>query len=203
MNNPTSMFRQCLLAIALAATALGAAADPIRYHVDLNTAGLESGSFLDFTFTKFGNAAPASATVSHLVYPAGALDETGFGEGNFAFNGDHSFSIGNGPGGLNYVDFSAQFGGWIGFDVAFDDSFLSAPGTDGSTFAVAVLDDGFNTVGGNFLAQFNLFSNGISSSGATGIATVTAVPEPSAILMMLSGLGLVGFMVRRRKAATA
>lgn len=35
----------------------------------------------------------------------------------------------------------------------------------------------------------------------TGVLTVTAVPEADSYAMMLAGLGLVGFMVRRRKAA--
>lgn len=44
-----------------------------------------------------------------------------------------------------------------------------------------------------FATTFNL-SN-------TGVLTVTAVPEADSYAMMLAGLGLVGYMVRRRKAA--
>ena len=59
------------------------------------------------------------------------------------------------------------------------------------------------TVGGNLLA--GTFIPGLPDSGvyslATSITAVSPVPEASTIAMMLGGLGLVGFMARRRKAA--
>ncbi|TWI64352.1 putative secreted protein with PEP-CTERM sorting signal [Pseudoduganella lurida] len=48
-------------------------------------------------------------------------------------------------------------------------------------------------VSGNVLAQPAIYSGGVVS--------VSAVPEPATYGMLLGGLGLVGFMARRRKAA--
>ncbi len=198
MNTFTSLLRQCLLAIALAGTALGAAADPISYHVKVNTAGLESGTFLDFMFTQI-NAVPATATVTNLTGATGALGGSG---GNASVNADGSFTIGNGPDALNYVDFFATLGGVFNFDVTFSDSFLGDAADAGSTFSVSVLDLDFAPVG-DVLVQFELAASGIAPAALPGSSAAligaTAVPEPSSMLMMATGLGLVGFTARRRK----
>lgn len=58
------------------------------------------------------------------------------------------------------------------------------------------------------LSPFTLVLNGTLDAGATAAAysgqiNVTAVPEPETYAMMLGGLGLVGFMARRRKSKAA
>jgi hypothetical protein len=53
-----------------------------------------------------------------------------------------------------------------------------------------------------FLATMATFANPVSASlSSNGVLQVTAVPEADSYAMMLAGLGLVGFMVRRRKTA--
>jgi len=46
-------------------------------------------------------------------------------------------------------------------------------------------------------------NTGITVNPGSAFATASAVPEPSEMLMMTTGLGLVGFMLRRRKAVPA
>ena len=42
-----------------------------------------------------------------------------------------------------------------------------------------------------------------SAGIANGVAAVAAVPEPETYAMMLAGLGLLGYMARRRKQQAA
>ncbi len=51
------------------------------------------------------------------------------------------------------------------------------------------------------LSKFTLTAG--DSASLVGYASITPVPEPEAYAMMLSGLGLIGFMLRRRKHAHA
>ena len=190
--------RQCVLACALGGASLGALGAPINFHVTLNTAGVANARFIDFVFTKVGGAAPAAVTVSNFTGAFGAVDSY---EGAVTFNGPN-VTIGNGPNFLNLVDYTAIFGGMFGFDVAFDNAFLGAASTDGSTFAVSVLDAALAPLGS--IVQFDLSSaDGIVANDPGAMASISAVPEPSAPLMWLTGLGLAGWMAGRRKGLPA
>ncbi|WP_374049964.1 FxDxF family PEP-CTERM protein [Nitrosomonas sp. sh817] len=50
--------------------------------------------------------------------------------------------------------------------------------------------------------QFGFYNNSQSNVRYAGFE-VTPVPEPETYAMLLAGLGLVGFMARRRKAVVA
>ena len=66
-----------------------------------------------------------------------------------------------------------------------------------------------NTAGGpNPTLSFdadNLYVNwqGLSYSGGELVFAVNAVPEPETYAMLLAGVGLLGFVARRRKQALA
>ena len=204
MNQPYRFFRQCLLAVTLAGSALGALAAPINYHVTLDTrsAALPATGLLDLTFGALIGAAPATATVRNFSSNVGAV---AYSDGAVVDNGNGSFVIGNDTSNiLNYLDLAASFGGFINFDLAFDDGFLTGSGFN-STFAVSLLDDSFQYLGSPLGdLTFELVPGaGITVKSNSPFATVSAVPEPSELLLMMTGLGLVGFMVRRRKAAAA
>ncbi|MDB5936298.1 MAG: putative exosortase interaction domain protein [Massilia sp.] len=206
MKNFTSLLRRGLLAITLASTAIGAWAAPTSFHVNLNTATLgPDAKAIDFFFSRAGNFPQVTATVSNLTGAFGAVSDQG---GMASVNADGSLTIGNGAvvGDLNYIDFDAIFGGNFGFDISFDTSFLGTASFDTSAFSLSVLDAMGGPVGGDFgLALFDLSSNGIARSGVGAFATITElgapanVPEPSSVLMMMTGLGMVGFIARRRK----
>jgi hypothetical protein len=61
-----------------------------------------------------------------------------------------------------------------------------------------------NLAAGNYYLQVsgNMMSNGAASFGGA-ISMAAPVPEPETYGMMLGGLGLLGFMARRRKAKQA
>jgi hypothetical protein len=207
MINLPSLLRQGALALVLAGTALGALAGPTSYHVDLNTAALQGGKILDFFFLSDPAAAATTATVSNL---SGALGGVAAADGVFNFNGNGGFTIGNNSATQNYVDYNAVFGGLFSFDITFSDSFLAGPNGFGSSFSVSVLDENFGPLtNGGGIVVFDLFpETGIAPNVAAGFGSATlinvgAVPEPSELLLVLTGLGLVGFTVRRRQPRAA
>ena len=204
MNKPYRFFRQCLLAVTLAGSALGALAAPINYHVTLDTrsAAFPATGLLDLSFGALVGASPATATVRNFSTNVGAV---AYADGAVVDNGNGSFVISNDTNTIiNYLDLATTFGGFINFDVTFDDGFLTSSGFN-STFAVSLFDDSFNYLG-NSLGDltFELAPGvGITVNSNSPFATASAVPEPSELLLMMTGLGLVGFMVRRRKAPAA
>lgn len=203
MINTKTLIRQCLLALALAGSALGALAGPINFHVDLDTTSLSGASgMIDLYFSKVGLAGPVIATVSNVTGLTGAL--TTYGDASI--DGAGRLVIANGADFENYGDIGATFGGKFGFDVAFSGNFMNESGSDGSTLYVSLLDNGFASLTGDVfgVAQFDVVPGvGILTNGVAPIAAITAVPEPSDALLMMTGLGLAGFMLRRRKAPAA
>ena len=204
MHTPFRFFRQCLLAMTLAVSTLGALAAPLTYHVTIDTRaqGLPASGLLDLSFGALVGAAPATATVRNFSTNIGAAASS---DGAVVDRADGSFVIYNDTStAINYLDLVATFGGFIDFDVAFDDGFLGNGGFN-STFAVSLLDDGLMYLG-NPLGDLTfelLPGTGITVSPGSAFATASAVPEPSEMLLMMTGLGLVGFMLRRRKAVPA
>lgn len=203
MINTKTLIRQCLLALALAGSALGAVAGPINFHVDLDTSSLNGVSgMIDLYFSKVGLAGPVTAKVSNITGATGAIATFG----DVSIDGAGRIVIANGPGLDNFGDIDATFGDKFGFDVAFSGDFMNETGSDGSSLYVSLLDSGFQPLTGDFLsvARFDVVPGiGIVTNGMAPIAAITAVPEPSDALLMMTGLGLVGFMVRRRKAPAA
>jgi hypothetical protein len=201
MFNPKNILRQCLLAVALFSSAVTAMAGP-TYHVDINTTGLSGTGALDFYLTPGLTALPLNVTLSNFSGNFGAVD-TGI-SGDFAIGPNGSFSLSNDALLNAYLYRSASLGsGPLSFDVAFSGAFLDTVGNEGSVFSLALYDANNNVIdNGDGIAIFNLLATSptVIELSSFARANVSVVPEPSDMLLMLTGLGLVGFTVRRRKA---
>ena len=69
----------------------------------------------------------------------------------------------------------------------------------GAGYAKAINDVG--QVVGTTHATHDRYGNPTATAQDAFLLSVSAVPEPESYGMLLAGLGLMGFMVRRRKAA--
>ena len=115
-----------------------------------------------------------------------------------------------GPGSISQ-SFMAQAG--YSYQLSFD-YYKNTPGTDlgvnfagqASTYgpAMAVTSVTLMWTADASGTQWVTFSGGEGVTGPTldnVMLTVTAVPEPSALALMLAGIGAIGFVARRRKTA--
>lgn len=203
MLNISSIIRRCALALALTGMALAAHAGPINFHVALNTSTLPDNGFVDFAFTKGGSDAQSgSVLLSNL---SSAFTGVDFSTTGVADHGNGSYSINNFSDFWNDLTLATTFGGVLSFDLAFDQAFLGATGIDGSTLAVSLLDSNYLPVGGDFgVAFFELIpASGdhlaaIGTSAVEGLATISAVPEPSQLLLVLTALAAVMLLRRQR-----
>ncbi|KAF0099347.1 MAG: PEP motif anchor domain-containing protein [bacterium] len=94
-------------------------------------------------------------------------------------------------------DYNRQVYGPSGFD-------LQINGAPVESFAVLAADniwrthtEAFTTLGGP--VTFSFVTGNLAPNVGTLIDNVTVVPEPVTYALMLAGLGLVGYMARRRK----
>jgi len=205
----TTTARRAIVAALLAASSSLALADPLSYHVEIDTSQYSGAGFLDFAFIAGNAPVPgATATLSNFSGAFGALESQ---EGNVSGSLPGMLVFGNG-GGYNDWFHNVMLGGKFGFNIVFGGDFLNAEGMAGSTFGVGLLDaSGVAYLGnpaGN-VVQFELMPMvaglpaTVSGSAYGGFASVSAVPEASQWLMLSGGLALMGLALRRRNGRTA
>ncbi|MNM10069.1 hypothetical protein D3C81_201880 [compost metagenome] len=197
--------RRAVLAAVLAASSSLALADPLGYHVEIDTSAFSGAGFLDFAFIAGNSPAPgASATLSNFSGAFGALESL---EGNVSGSLPGTLTFGN-SGAYNDWFHNVTLGGKFAFNIVFGGDFLTTAGNAGTTFGVGLLDASgmsyLGNVNGNLL-QFELTPvyggapASIAGSTYASIASISAVPEASEWMMLTGGLALIGLALRRRQ----
>jgi hypothetical protein len=192
--------RTCLLAVALLFAVGGStnvSAETIDYTLTVNYSGTFNGvSFTDATITVFGDTDSADIhlggtnNISNVVAP---MQVTISGVGTYTFTDVMEFASVNNN--LGIADDSAgdqhiviRDSSIVGYTI---DMLGSRSGVAGVT-----LGDAFPTTGG----VLELLSYGSSSSGTFTASTPSAVPEPSALLLLSTGVATIGFGRKRLRA---
>jgi hypothetical protein len=193
MLNLKKILSHSLLAVALGACGTVFAV-PV-YHVTIDTRTLgNSNAVLDLELGALtGSAAPVTATLNHFMGAYGASE----------FSGSASGSIGSSVRLVNDAGYSGllqsiMLGGLFSFDLSFD---VGTGGLDGSSFTAMLYNPDFSATLGmdTPLVAIDLMPGQADVvSPANAFASATAVPEPSTLLSMVTGLGLLGFGLRRR-----
>lgn len=191
-----NLFARALLALMLATGAGTAAAGPI-YHVTLDTAGLSGDGVLEFVFSGDATTAgPATAFLSNFRGSYGSGSVGGEASGGVESN----LLLGN-AGGYAELLQMVNLGGIFAFDVRFE----LAPEGDGTTLGISLYDADFSGYLGidGPLVRFELMPGsaiGVSADNALAtIETVSEVPEPAALALLVLGLGLMASTARARR----
>ncbi|MET3134897.1 hypothetical protein AAKU55_005200 [Oxalobacteraceae bacterium GrIS 1.11] len=208
---PSLFGRRAALGLALSACAGLAAAAP-AYHVEIDTASFGGAGWLDLQFNpgNLNGVLPASALATHFT---GAFDGGATSGLTPIWSGDVSGSLAGGVhfgNGSSYNDLfhALNFGGKIGFDLSFSGAADPSPNLIKSLFSVSAYGADQITALGNFdgasgsLLQFSWTPTAQGGRVETLLfdgahVTISAVPEASAWLMLVAGLGLLGGLGRR------
>lgn len=146
-------------------------------------------------FSNLGNAAPATATLTHFIGDFGAGS---FSQGIVSGDVGSTVTFGNAET-FNELLQPVNYGGLFSFDVRFTEA---GTGNIGSDFGVALtnaaLDDYAPGTGGN-LVVIGLMPGKPDTLYANGrFATVAEVPEPGSAALLAFGLLLVPMRRRSR-----
>jgi hypothetical protein len=196
-----SLLRRLLLAAALAASSSAASAGTIHVAIDTSQFGLATG-FLDMQLSASAGVPLATAVVSNMAgFDSSAfIDSWGVTPvaGGYSFRNDTS----------NDLFHAVNFGGVLSFDLTFAGAYDPLT-TYVSHFVVSAFADDAMTLVGNYdpitgaLADFS-WTPARTAGGAASIGmdisdpAVTAIPEPTALLLLASGLLAMTMGLRRQ-----
>lgn len=150
-------------------------------------------------------ACASGATFAVGPGPLGTIDNLPVSLSNIVpmgvFQDVYSFTIAD-PGSLSGNVVAVNFGGYniLGLSVTLQDSSFAIIGSDNTPL------DGFSFGGlsaGNYALNVLGFATGSQGGFYAGglVAQTAPIPEPETYALMLAGLGIVGFIARRRRSA--
>lgn len=184
-----NLFSHALLALALVSGSVFAGPS---YHVSIATNSFSGSGEVELAFSGASTTDVSTAVVSNF--------SSNFGDVTFSEGVSGSLaSLLTMTSPQSWLVRAVDFGGAFSFDVAFDGP---ATGYDGTLFAVSLLQDLDYLVQG--AVQISMFPGQEATVSASEIALVTEatpvgdVPEPADWAMLVTGLGLMGFTLRRR-----
>jgi hypothetical protein len=196
----------------------GAARAGIIYTVTVNTSALQgTAGNLDFQFNPGNSSAEAAtATVQNFQKSGGVLAGTSATTGDATGVLAGTLTLDNGTA-FNDIFQGFTFGTQFSFQLTLSGPAVSTPGgTVGSSFVLSLYDSAGVTpllttdpngsvltldLNPNGSATAHTFPDGTGGGSVIAVAPVTSVPEPSALVLLLSaGPAGLGFLLRRRRA---
>jgi len=189
MRNLMKHFSLCLFALALFAS--NAAQALPTYQVKVDTRGLSGTALMDFNFLANAGATPAQAILSNFSGAFGDEFERSAGSTGSIADG---LVLGNQEGGDSLTQY-VLLGGWFSFDISFDGAFATTEGVDATQFNATLYAEDFSDfigtagsfAGFSLLPQVGGVPGIIEVSAVDGLASVTEVPEPSSLPLLLLG----------------
>ncbi|MET3108492.1 hypothetical protein AAKU67_003040 [Oxalobacteraceae bacterium GrIS 2.11] len=171
---------------------------------------IDSNDFLDGQITLTGPQA-ISSIQAYLLDPFGAAGDnfniTLYGNtsnnqlGNLLYSGTATYSGTDGWNGLSNLNWAVTGGTyWVGLEVTGDQAttFFAPTGA-----ASLLANTAFSANGGSSYSYRNISGTGLAKDLNFGltVTSIAAVPEADEWLMMLLGLGVVGFLASRRSGS--
>ena len=196
MNHMKYLLAKLLLAACILGGA-GQAGAAQQYTVTIDTAALGgSPAYLGLYFLGLADAAPATATVTNLT---GAFSGTPQLTGSVTGAPPGQLVFGNAGAGGELV-MTVSLGGVLSFDVGF----TVGAGDAGTTFGWSLFNDASYLGADGDLGTVSLQPGAapgavFAVNTASDLTRVTAVPEPSSVLLMVAGMLCLMVHARRRR----
>jgi hypothetical protein len=205
------MIKNAIVAAALLSVGFGANAaltggvaanqSPASF-IDLSVAGVVTGGAL-YTLNALPNAAipsnvaPLKATVGTWLAAGPTNSNNGGGDATVSFGAGEAFVsfLWGSPDPFNMLTVTTNLGSYM-FTSA-SPELVSIVANGDQDFASYL---GFDATGGELITSLTFNSPEFNAFEASNFSTTSPIPEPETYALMLAGLGVVGFMARRRRA---